>query len=426
MHHDRHSQLPDSVKHTLVRMNQELTCPICMYLFTDCTYTPCGHAFCHACITRSVSVKARCPLCKVNVSKRALLPAGTVNAVVAEFRKLREKYEAKSGFILSQIPYQVYPMEPNDTEDTRTFSEPTPDTDINAPPSQPDTNQCSSDDCPLQPVLSTQDQVNSEPQPPDISIPDPPLQVSIDDATTQSCSSTIPRFTPASLPVATAQSDSTPSCSLSLRDDPPSRYIIHPANFLNETTRKCLDQMAENGILQLTNKSSSDVSHYVFPKDCTKENITTCYLFALVLRKPLVSEEWIIKSFAANGLVDVEPYKLTSIAGIQGGPQRSRTSFLRGEQPLFASTRVHAHTSIPETHRQELVQLLLAGGGKVITSEEKVTPGTIVLCHGKRSLGTRWHTLEQRLGCSPIHFGWLIESILAYQLKNPQDFSLCA
>ncbi|ORZ22238.1 hypothetical protein BCR42DRAFT_487822 [Absidia repens] len=107
-----HDELPDNVEGLLLQMNQELTCPICLNLFTQCTSTPCGHIFCHQCIVHSLETLSKCPICKQVISKRSLYGSDSVEAIVQEFLVLRHQYEKNSGKVLTQLPIKVFQTTP--------------------------------------------------------------------------------------------------------------------------------------------------------------------------------------------------------------------------------------------------------------------------------------------------------------------------
>ncbi|XP_061701299.1 E3 ubiquitin-protein ligase TRIM39 [Syngnathoides biaculeatus] len=65
---------------------QELTCSICLDLFTDPVSTPCGHNFCQACIGGywASTASCTCPLCKHAFDERPQLSINKVFAVITE------------------------------------------------------------------------------------------------------------------------------------------------------------------------------------------------------------------------------------------------------------------------------------------------------------------------------------------------------
>ncbi|KAM9783647.1 E3 ubiquitin-protein ligase TRIM39 [Syngnathus typhle] len=69
---------------------QELTCSICLDLFTDPVSTPCGHNFCQACIGGywASTSTCTCPLCKHAFEERPQLSINKVFAVITENYKI--------------------------------------------------------------------------------------------------------------------------------------------------------------------------------------------------------------------------------------------------------------------------------------------------------------------------------------------------
>ncbi|KAG9343851.1 hypothetical protein JZ751_013232 [Albula glossodonta] len=65
---------------------QELTCSICLDLFSDPVSTPCGHNFCQSCIGGywASSATCSCPLCKRQFSERPELSINRVFAQIAD------------------------------------------------------------------------------------------------------------------------------------------------------------------------------------------------------------------------------------------------------------------------------------------------------------------------------------------------------
>ncbi|KAM3863933.1 bloodthirsty-related gene family, member 30 [Diretmus argenteus] len=69
---------------------QELTCSICLDLFSEPVSTPCGHNFCQACIGGywASSAICTCPLCKRQFDERPQLSVNKVFALIADKYKL--------------------------------------------------------------------------------------------------------------------------------------------------------------------------------------------------------------------------------------------------------------------------------------------------------------------------------------------------
>ncbi|XP_036004553.1 E3 ubiquitin/ISG15 ligase TRIM25 isoform X2 [Fundulus heteroclitus] len=77
---------------------QELTCSICLDLFTDPVSTPCGHNFCQACIGGywASSSVCTCPLCKRQFDERPQLSINKVFALIAD--KYKQTRYGATGF----------------------------------------------------------------------------------------------------------------------------------------------------------------------------------------------------------------------------------------------------------------------------------------------------------------------------------------
>ncbi|CAK6982662.1 E3 ubiquitin-protein ligase TRIM21 [Scomber scombrus] len=69
---------------------QELTCSICLDLFSEPVSTPCGHNFCQACIGGywASSPVCTCPLCKHQFDERPQLSVNKVFSLIADNYKL--------------------------------------------------------------------------------------------------------------------------------------------------------------------------------------------------------------------------------------------------------------------------------------------------------------------------------------------------
>uniref|UniRef100_A0A3B3VTU3 Nuclear factor 7, ovary-like n=1 Tax=Poecilia latipinna TaxID=48699 RepID=A0A3B3VTU3_9TELE len=69
---------------------KELTCSVCLTIFTDPVNLPCGHSFCRQCISEVLATQQHCPMCGTAVAlEAASLPTSLV------LKSLAEKAKAK-------------------------------------------------------------------------------------------------------------------------------------------------------------------------------------------------------------------------------------------------------------------------------------------------------------------------------------------
>nr|XP_055060715.1 E3 ubiquitin-protein ligase TRIM39 [Misgurnus anguillicaudatus] len=77
---------------------EQLSCSICLDIFTNPVSTPCGHSFCLACITSYWEGQAKsclCPLCKENFRKRPELHINhTLKEITEQFKRMAESPES--------------------------------------------------------------------------------------------------------------------------------------------------------------------------------------------------------------------------------------------------------------------------------------------------------------------------------------------
>ncbi|XP_014895453.1 nuclear factor 7, ovary-like [Poecilia latipinna] len=73
-----------------VSYSEELTCSVCLTIFTDPVNLPCGHSFCRQCISEVLATQQHCPMCGTAVAlEAASLPTSLV------LKSLAEKAKAK-------------------------------------------------------------------------------------------------------------------------------------------------------------------------------------------------------------------------------------------------------------------------------------------------------------------------------------------
>uniref|UniRef100_A0A667X6N5 Uncharacterized protein n=1 Tax=Myripristis murdjan TaxID=586833 RepID=A0A667X6N5_9TELE len=79
-------------------ISKDLTCSICLTIFTDPVSLLCGHSFCRKCITNSLSIKDQCPQCRTTVPKEEkYLPTNHILKSLAEKAKEAEKIKREQG-----------------------------------------------------------------------------------------------------------------------------------------------------------------------------------------------------------------------------------------------------------------------------------------------------------------------------------------
>ncbi|GJJ78859.1 hypothetical protein EMPS_11218 [Entomortierella parvispora] len=96
--------LPDTFEGILLRMAEELKCPICLGTMDEPLSTGCNHIFCKECIYQALDRKGGCPLCKDHVTKRSLNRLEHLESIIKAYQHLRESYEQEIGSALSQAP----------------------------------------------------------------------------------------------------------------------------------------------------------------------------------------------------------------------------------------------------------------------------------------------------------------------------------
>ncbi|RVE70210.1 hypothetical protein OJAV_G00062640 [Oryzias javanicus] len=78
--------------------SEDLTCSVCLSLFTEPVTLLCGHSFCRECITTSLSSQRCCPQCRSEVSmKKTSLTTNHALKSLAERAKETERIRKESG-----------------------------------------------------------------------------------------------------------------------------------------------------------------------------------------------------------------------------------------------------------------------------------------------------------------------------------------
>ncbi|XP_056673301.1 probable E3 ubiquitin-protein ligase TRIML1 [Monodelphis domestica] len=82
------------------KLRTELTCAICLNLFTQAVTLDCGHSFCRECILQSwhkARVPWTCPLCKASSQPRVLEPTRLLEDLTSISKQLRPPREGNMG-----------------------------------------------------------------------------------------------------------------------------------------------------------------------------------------------------------------------------------------------------------------------------------------------------------------------------------------
>ncbi|TDH10957.1 hypothetical protein EPR50_G00080760 [Perca flavescens] len=78
--------------------SEDLTCPVCLTIFTNPVTLLCGHSFCRGCITAVLSTQPQCPQCRTAVpTDVACLPTSHILKSLAEKAKETEKRKKENG-----------------------------------------------------------------------------------------------------------------------------------------------------------------------------------------------------------------------------------------------------------------------------------------------------------------------------------------
>jgi hypothetical protein len=80
--------MEDSEGNYLADLGDHLQCHICLSTLVDPHSLPCNHLFCRECISRSITQKAQCPVCRIPCFKRDIKKNHQLSAIVSSFDKL--------------------------------------------------------------------------------------------------------------------------------------------------------------------------------------------------------------------------------------------------------------------------------------------------------------------------------------------------
>ncbi|KAM4563406.1 nuclear factor 7, ovary-like isoform 3-T3 [Odontesthes bonariensis] len=78
--------------------SEDLTCSVCLAIFTDPVNLPCGHSFCRKCIAAVLNTQQQCPQCRTDVATEAkCLPTSLILKSLAEKAKESERTKKERG-----------------------------------------------------------------------------------------------------------------------------------------------------------------------------------------------------------------------------------------------------------------------------------------------------------------------------------------
>ncbi|KAI9307407.1 hypothetical protein BJ944DRAFT_261953 [Cunninghamella echinulata] len=458
-----YEDLPNSIDGLLQRMNQELTCPICLSLFNQSTSTPCGHIFCKQCILHSLINMPKCPICKATITKRALSFSESTEAIVQEFFILRQHYEKKTGIVLSQLPNKEYEAEPQNSDLSLLFPYPTKEDNSatngqtimkkeqnKIEPTENTMEQEENDDddndrqtlstpainkfqshveaphfesttlnevkqgtfCTTQDTTDSWTEDHNEQQQQPLKFKVQPT-ISSSTATTTASSSLL---------------SSSNTMNMSQLDPPPKNYFIYLDEPVNDLVKTYLKKLENLQILKISTTINSKITHFIVAADDQNNvlKIDKIYLGAILLRKHIVHENWIKHCFEEKTMVNISPYLVHSkLDKYKDGPQRARLSYLNGEPKLFYNKRFYFYPNNNVKSQTGIQYLINLGDGQIVTTENDIKKDTIILCtttttnnndHGKGKMNTIF------LGKPLVKATWVTESVLRYKLLNIHDF----
>jgi hypothetical protein len=94
---------PKQTKYETIRYNyaqmenigKALSCPICCHSLKSSTFLPCGHAFCHDCLSdafRNSGSNPSCPVCRLSCSRRSGTRIQQLDEIVSSYKGLMRAF----------------------------------------------------------------------------------------------------------------------------------------------------------------------------------------------------------------------------------------------------------------------------------------------------------------------------------------------
>ncbi|RUP43471.1 hypothetical protein BC936DRAFT_137118 [Jimgerdemannia flammicorona] len=471
---------PNTISALLKCMAEELKCSICLSTLRDPYTTPCNHTFCKDCILLSLRTKHDvCPLCKTHISKRALNEVESIGKIAAAYRELQDAYEEEIGYKLSQEPRQwelnpdenlsqkyPYPVKENQkaAEASRetgwregagdpgpsyradisnnlggpsTFDHQQLDLPMDTLESVPETfslmdglkldllsglSANTQDIGVLERTMLEMDRLNEEidavvmPSGPPHDADDDAMQLESQDS---SASTSVRESTArdqrgksisthtASLSVQISRNPSqepvdpaTGEELAALKPDVTTRYTLLGTHLTKLNMRKNMMKLADLLGAHIVENFSDEVTHV----------ITDVGVAASLQAKQFVPEE----EFEIAG--DENHGNLET-------PRRARISLGRGEPPLFSNLHVLLHGDFKAPTRAEFKDLILIGGGRVLTAlppeGARGSAQVEVVCEGGVDDETgQWLGTEMYGGRRLVSANWILDSVSMYKIVD--------
>ena len=73
-------------------MGKAMSCPICCHSFKSAKCLPCGHAFCHGCLTSALKTSLTCPICRKPCNRRSGKPMQQLDDIVNGYKQVSRAF----------------------------------------------------------------------------------------------------------------------------------------------------------------------------------------------------------------------------------------------------------------------------------------------------------------------------------------------
>ncbi|CDH58156.1 predicted protein [Lichtheimia corymbifera JMRC:FSU:9682] len=371
------NELPDTIAGLLSRMMKELQCPICLQPITEATSTPCGHTFCRDCIQHWLKRNTPCPCCNFKLHRRLLYEAESIDRIVAEFGKLREAYEQETHENLSLVVPE---------HDTDWRQEPEPNLSLQYPyPTKHGQGESSS---------STSQHSGQE------------QSATCDSEVTHVTSLEIRQAqeTHARFEAAEEERRKSMATSSTISLDSP---IIAVCGIKDVRMLQIIPSVFRRmGAKRLTSVTQETTFLLVSSDNLLSSQGGTVYSQAILLGKPVVSDQWVLDCFHQNDILPVEPYLVVGHKA-------------KGQPRFFEGQSFYLDGEFRDPSKEELMSLITKGGGHVVESYDESVQ---IICpdDNDKVHGSSPSSNEQQNGWDggPISQRWIIDCISASKVLD--------